>query len=142
MQEESISDVRSPRSHARCFLCGTENPKSLRLQFACVAEGTVAARFRAHPSLQGYDDTLHGGVVCALLDAAMTHSLFSHSIEAVTGDLHVRFLRSIPCDAAMEIRGSLLLARPPLFQVRAEITIDGRVHAWGEGKFVRRKASP
>lgn len=142
VHEENPSGVRLAGVHAYCLLCGTENPKSLKLEFASVGAGAVATRFRPNPELQGYDSILHGGVVSALLDAAMTHCLFSHGIQAVTGDLHVRFLHSVPCDTAMEIRGRILASYPPLFRVRAEISAEGRLLAWEEGKFVRRKAGP
>jgi acyl-coenzyme A thioesterase PaaI-like protein len=142
VHEENPTGVRLTGVHDHCLLCGTQNPKSLKLEFASVGAGAVATWFRPNPELQGYDKILHGGVVSALLDAAMTHCLFSHGIQAVTGDLHVRFLRSVPCDAAMEIHGQLLASYPPFFRVRAEISADGRLLAWGEGKFVRRKAGP
>ena len=84
--------------HANCLLCGNRNPLSLGLSFHPGDCGDINATFQAHPRLQGYQGILHGGVSSALLDAAMTHCLFHQSIEAVTGDLHVRFLKSVPCN--------------------------------------------
>ena len=89
--------------HADCVLCGSRNPLSLGLSFHPGDDGGVRTLFQAHSGLQGYKGILHGGVISSLLDAAMTHCLFHQGIEAVTGDLHVRFVKSVPCDAQMEL---------------------------------------
>ena len=127
--------------HAYCLICGTRNPDSLGLCFRDVDASTVCARFQAHPRLQGYDGILHGGVVSALLDAAMTHCLFHRGVQAVTGDLRVRFLAPIPCDLALDVRGWIVSDTPPLYQLKAELLHDGRVLAWAQAKFVDREWS-
>src|SRR4030042_2638964 len=71
--------------HSRCFLCGDRNPRSLRLCFQAGDSGIVTAKFQANEGLQGYDGTLHGGMIAALLDSAMTHWLFYRGRQAVTG---------------------------------------------------------
>lgn len=88
--------------------------------------------------MQGYDTLVHGGVIAPLLDAAMTHCLFHQSIQAVTGDLRVRFLHPVACDVPLELRARLLFACPPLYQLQAELRCDGQVLAGAEGKFMRR----
>jgi uncharacterized protein (TIGR00369 family) len=124
--------------HARCFICGDRNPRSLGLSFHSVDADTVCARFEASPELQGYDGILHGGVIAALLDAAMTHCLFHRGVQAITGDLHVRYLRPAPCGSHLEVRARMLFEKPPLFRARAEL-VDGRiVLAWAEATFMQR----
>jgi acyl-coenzyme A thioesterase PaaI-like protein len=59
-------------------------------------DGAVHTVFKAHEGLQGYRGILHGGVITALLDAAMANCLFLKGVEALTGDLHVRFLKPVP----------------------------------------------
>ncbi len=90
--------------HGRCVICGDMNPKSLRLSFNPMNDGGVRASFMAYAELQGYTDILHGGVTASLLDAAMTHCLFQKGVEAVTGELNIRYLRPIPCGSVLEIR--------------------------------------
>jgi acyl-coenzyme A thioesterase PaaI-like protein len=124
--------------HSRCLLCGDLNPRSFNLSFDDESNGVVRTRFTAQPELQGYDDILHGGIIAALLDAAMTHCLFHQGVQAVTGDLHVRFLHPIPCKVPLDIRANVLFSRPPLFRLRSEITIEGKIMAWAEAKFVQR----
>jgi acyl-coenzyme A thioesterase PaaI-like protein len=124
------------------MLCGTLNPRSLNLSFRVEENGTVRTRFKAHAELQGYDDILHGGAIASLLDAAMTHCLFHRGVQAVTGDLHVRFLQPVPCHVSLEIRAQMLYSYPPLYRLKAEIVLDEQVMAWAKGKFMERRSSP
>lgn len=127
-----------PASHERCLLCGHKNPWSLGLVFAPAGGGVVEAVVTLHRGLQGYEGILHGGVISSLLDAAMTHCLFHDGIEAVTGDLHVRFVQPVPCEKRVTLRSWILTSFSPLYRLRAELLLDGRLMAWGEGKFARR----
>ncbi len=131
--------VSARKCHSRCLVCGNRNPRSLSLSFQAAEDGGVRTRFKARADLQGYDDILHGGIIAALLDGAMTHCLFFRGIQAVTGDLHVRFVEPITCDVDMDIRAWMLSSRPPLYRLRAEILVDERVMAWAEAKFMRRR---
>jgi acyl-coenzyme A thioesterase PaaI-like protein len=96
------------------------------------------ARFQAHAGLQGYDGIVHGGVIAAVLDAAMTHCLFHRGIKAVTGDLHVRYLESVPCSSKLEVFAKLEAARPPLYRMKAELRCEGRMMARAEARFMQR----
>jgi acyl-coenzyme A thioesterase PaaI-like protein len=138
---EGIGTIRANNGHGRCLLCGSLNPWSFNLSFHAAEDGVVKTRFQAHALLQGYDKLLHGGVISSLLDAAMTHCLFHRGVQAVTGDLHVRFLQPVPCNASLEIRAWVLSSLPPLYHLGAEIVVDERVMAWAEAKFMRRRIS-
>lgn len=124
--------------HGYCLMCGGANPQSLGLCFHCEDE-KVCATFDLRPTLQGYTGILHGGVVASLLDSAMTHCLFSHGVQGLTGDLHIRFVRPIPCDGTVEIRAWILSVTGPLYKLRAELAHEARLMAWAEGKFMERK---
>jgi len=124
--------------HSNCLLCGQHNSWSLGLKFRAADDGCIRGEFHAHPRLQGYDGVLHGGVITALLDAAMTHSLFYKGIEAVTGDLRVRFLHPIPCDSILDLTACILFEKSKLYVVKAEILYKGRLMAKAEAKFMQR----
>ncbi|MCD6526467.1 MAG: PaaI family thioesterase [Desulfuromonas sp.] len=117
-------------------MCGTINPLSFRLNFSGDAQGKVSAQFQSHQWLQGYTDILHGGITSALLDAAMTHCLFHHNIKALTGELKVRFIAPIPCDALLDISATIDDAIPPLYRVKAEIHHNGELMAKARAKFM------
>lgn len=129
--------LSAKNGHSRCLFCGHLNPRSLNLCFSSDGKGVVRAQWRAESELQGYDDILHGGVIAGLLDAAMTHCLFYQGVQAVTGELQVRFLQPVPCEALLELRAWLVVARPPLYRVAAEVIYEQNIMARAEAKFMR-----
>jgi uncharacterized protein (TIGR00369 family) len=131
--------LSAQNDHSKCLFCGSLNPRSLNLSFHTDGNGGVRTKFKADNELQGYDDILHGGVIASLLDAAMTHCLFHHGVQAVTADLHVRFVKPVSCNVYLEIRASLLSFNPPLYRLRGEILLDKHVMAWAAAKFIQRR---
>lgn len=125
--------------HSRCFLCGRENPNSLGLTFEETEDGGVRTRFESRSELQGYDDILHGGIIATLLDGAMTHCLFHRGIRAVTGDLHVRFVHSVPCGVSVVIRAWVHSSRAPFHRLRAELKLEEELMAWAEASFMEHR---
>jgi len=119
-------------------MCGSKNPFSLGLRFNTRDEGVVWARFEAKPRFQGYDGILHGGVISALLDAAMTHCLFQRGVKAVTGDLRVRFLEPISCGTELQVSAWPVTITPPLYRVAAKLVCGLRVMAKAEAKFMQK----
>jgi acyl-coenzyme A thioesterase PaaI-like protein len=133
------TDWNSARGgHSRCLMCGNRNPWSLGLRFTVDAEGVAHARFQSRAELQGYDGILHGGMICALLDAVMMHCLFSRDIPAVTGDMHVRFLRPVACDALVDLRAWIVLEHPPLYRISAELLEGTHIAARAVATFMRK----
>jgi uncharacterized protein (TIGR00369 family) len=125
--------------HAGCLLCGEGNPWSQGLRFRAASDGSVETTFAGHPRLQGYEGILHGGVIAALLDAAMTHCLFHHGVRGLTGDLHVRYLRPVSCKASLAVRAWIVSGRPPLYRLRSELLLGGSVAARAYARFMARE---
>jgi uncharacterized protein (TIGR00369 family) len=125
--------------HGSCIVCGTRNPSSLRLRFDADGEGGVTGRFRPSQRLQGYADRVHGGVVAAVMDAAMTHCLFLHGVRAVTADLHVRYIAPVPCGSALTVTGRLVSSGRRLYRLSARVTEGDRVLATADASFVPRR---
>lgn len=96
------------------------------------------AKCVAGSNLQGYDNIVHGGVIATLLDAAMTHCLFHRGIQAVTGELRIRYLHPVACNVPIVLRARLLCSCPPLYHLQAEVRCGDRRMARAEGKFMRR----
>lgn len=118
-------------------MCGDLNQLSLRLKFQPGETDDVSASFQGNSLLQGYDGILHGGVISALLDSAMAHCLFHRNIEAVTGELFVKFVAPVPYDARVTLRAWLVNATPPLYQLKAELAHAGTIMARADAKFVQ-----
>jgi len=126
------------KTHTQCIMCGDNNPMSLRLIFEPGASGDVSASFQGNSLLQGYNGILHGGVISAMLDSAMAHCLFHKNIEAVTGELCIRFVTPVPYDARVTLRAWLVNATPPLYLLKAELEHAGSVMASADAKFMQR----
>ena len=139
MTTEDPINISANNDHSGCLLCGNLNPRSLKLSFHVAGNGAVETQFQAHTELQGYNGVLHGGVIAALLDAAMTHCLFHQGVQAVTGDLRVRFVRAVSCNAFLDVRAWVSYSHPPLYRLRAEIVVDKQIMARAEAKFMKRK---
>ncbi|MEJ2744513.1 MAG: PaaI family thioesterase [bacterium] len=127
------------KGHTNCLMCGSRNPFSLGLRFHTREKGRVWARFKAKSRFQGYDGILHGGVISALLDAAMTHCLFQRGVKAVTGDMRVRFLKPISCGTELQVCAWPVSITPPLYRVAAELVLGLRVMAKAEAKFMQKE---
>jgi uncharacterized protein (TIGR00369 family) len=120
-----------------CVVCSPNNSNGLKLKFAVQADGAVVAVFNCLPVLQSYPAVLHGGVIAAILDSAMTYALFAMGIVAVTAAIEVRYL-------APAVTGRFAMARAwtdtgdshPLYVQRAELVQDRNVIAEARAKFV------
>jgi acyl-coenzyme A thioesterase PaaI-like protein len=126
------------QSHDQCLLCGTGNPWGLKLKFRLHENGSVYSEFQGSRILQGYSGILHGGVISALLDSAMTHCLFEQKIEAVTGDMRVRFRKPVPYQANLMLQARIIENNPPLYKVKAKLLCNNKTMAWSEARFMER----
>ena len=122
--------------HAECLMCGPENPLGLKLRFKVQPNGSVLALFPCRERLRSYPATLHGGVISALLDAAMTNALFAIGVVGVTAELTVRFLAPVSPDCEVAVRGTVERGAYPLFYVRAELKQERKLMARANAKFI------
>jgi uncharacterized protein (TIGR00369 family) len=129
----------SAREHPNCLVCSAANPLGLKLAFEVQRDGSVISALPCDEMLQSYPETLHGGVVSAVLDAAMTNALFSVGVVAVTAELTVRFLAPVSLGRRAAVRGWIERSTAHrLHYVRAELDQDGRAVARASAKFVAR----
>ncbi len=134
---ERLSELRN-QGHARCVVCAPSHPLGLRVEYHIDAAGVVHAEFPCHRVFQGYSGQLHGGVIAALLDGAMTHCLFARGIEAVTGELTVRFLRPVVTDRMSAASARITRVSHRLHILEAELTQEQVLVARAQGKFLNR----
>ena len=132
--------IKPPANHADCMVCG--HGQSLGLRFIPDGLNSVVAIIDADTAWQGYAGIMHGGMVSTLLDAAMTHCLFHHHVEAMTADLQVRYLEPIECIGTIDIAARLLGHRRLIYDLSAELRVAGHIKARATAKFMRHKALP
>jgi len=123
-------------THARCAVCGATDCQDLHVCFHALPDGSVGGIFEARPDLQGYPNTLHGGMVSTLLDAAMTNCLFAHGFAAVTAELTVRFLRPVAADRPVTASARIEKSWRRLHLLAAELRQEGELMATAIAKFV------
>lgn len=123
--------------HAACGVCGAV--AGLGLRFTPNADGTVTARFQPGEAQQGYPGLVHGGVLCTLVDAAMTHCLFARGIHALTAELTVRFVAPARLAAALDIHAAILERRRRSTRLSASIEQDGQIVARATATFLDPK---
>ena len=81
---------------------------------------------------------MHGGILSALLDTAMAQCLLHQDIEAVTGELNVRYLEQVDCDGTMDIKAWIDSSLPPLYHLRSEIRINDKIVCKAKARFMER----
>lgn len=119
----------------QCFFCGDRNPHGFSLRFVSRGEWTEAQTVIPW-YLQGFAGVAHGGIVAALLDEVMSHSVKHAGIFAVTGTLEVKFLKPCPTERILTLRGKVQKRDGRVVEARGEILYDGEKVAEGRGIFV------
>jgi uncharacterized protein (TIGR00369 family) len=119
-------------------VCGRDCPAALGLDFKLADDGSVRAGFDCPAQYEGYGGMLHGGVISAIADGAMTNCLFAHGIEAVTAELVVRFRHPVRLGQRLEVKARITRRNEPLFVLEASLTQGGQLKARATGKFMKK----
>jgi acyl-coenzyme A thioesterase PaaI-like protein len=122
--------------HPGCVVCGGANERGLRLRYAPADGSGVQAVLDCDSSLEGYGGRLHGGVIAAALDGAMTHCLFALGRTAVTAELVVKYKHPVAIGRPATVRARLERDLAPLYLLQAELVQDGVVKAAASAKFM------
>lgn len=127
-------------AHPGCIVCSPANPLGLNLEFTLGADGVVEGTFASSTLHQGYPGLLHGGVVAALLDGAMTNCLFARGRRGVTAELRVRYRGGIAAGQRLTVRAWEEGSRHGLHKLRSELLQEGEVKAVATAKFMEKYA--
>jgi len=121
-----------------CMVCGRPdiNPNTLGRRFQTTADGVETA-FKADYRQAGYEGIVHGGVICSLLDETIGWAVaVDRNKYFVTGELNVRFVRPLPVDLEVFVRGRSVEHKSRYSIAEGEISdADGVVYAKASGKF-------
>jgi len=139
---QSVLDATRSAAHSHCLLCGAENVQGLGLDFQALPDGSVRAVFAGSGRHAGYPGTLHGGLIAALLDSAMTNCLFARGIVAVTARLNVRYLQPGQLGTPLDVVATLLRSSRSLHYLCGELQQNGSVVAAATATFKDRTRRP
>ena len=133
-----MSNTQFLPTYDGCLVCGRpeNNPNTLNLRFYAVKDG-VETPFKADYRQTGYKGIVHGGVICSLLDETIGWAVAVDIKKYfVTGELNVRFVRPLPTDLLVKVRGRCVEHKSRYSIAEGEITDDaGTIYAKATGKF-------
>lgn len=133
-KNSSISDFPE---FPKCFVCGKDNTRGLRIRFFIDGEG-VKASFTPDETLVGYENTVHGGIISALLDEAIIWAVYAATKRfGVTAEINVRFRKPLPIQEECIVLGRMLEDRGRLWIAEGKIfDEEGNLCARARGKVV------
>src|SRR5437879_8205631 len=103
-----------------CFACGRLNEAGLHLDFD-VSRDRAETRFTPRRRHEGYDGTVHGGIVTALLDETMGWAIFHQGIWGVTAKITVAFRQPVPIGEDLRVIGEIARDRGRLIETRGTV---------------------
>lgn len=124
-------------AHPNCFVCGASaNLKGLGLEFVASEGGGVQATFDCRAQFEGYAGKLHGGIISALLDGAMTNCVFALGETALTAELVVRYKHPVLIGETATIRGWIESRSRRLCLTKASLVQGGQLKVSATAKFI------
>lgn len=117
-----------------CFVCGPTHPIGLRIKYELTGDGAMNARWVPSRAWEGFRGIIHGGIVCTVLDEAMSKAVAASAGEALTAEMRVRFRRRIQPGQELAIRGWIVDRSKRRIRTEAVVAgADGEefAHAWG-----------
>jgi uncharacterized protein (TIGR00369 family) len=122
-----------------CFVCGRENPAGLKLAFGRNPQsGEVEADVVFPPHLQGWQGTVHGGLLATVLDETMIKAAAAAGHKCVSAEITVRYKQPAATGKACRAYGKVLEARGRIVMAESRLCdASGRVLAQATGKLFR-----
>ena len=106
--------------HSHCYVCDLNNPLGLRVAFR-LEDGKAVGQFIPQREHQSFENVTHGGVLSALLDAAMNRILLFHSVKAKTARLKVRFKNEAKIGEPLTVIGEVVRFKKLFAITRGEV---------------------
>lgn len=123
-----------------CFICGRDNPFSLKARFYELEGGELLGVFDAGEGHQGYPGRLHGGIASAMLDETIGRAIGVTEPESwgVTVELTVRYRKPVPLDGEVRAIGRITSDSRRIFEGTGEIVLsDGTVAVEASGRYLK-----
>ncbi len=120
------------RLNPACVVCGTQNPNGLHLKFVHDSDG-VRANWIPAEGWESFRGVIHGGIVTAVLDEAMSKAILARDWQALTAELRVRFRSRVLPGDSLQVRGWIISRRKRRILAEALLATEtGQelAHAW------------
>lgn len=124
--------------HSKCIF--TVNPPVSDLLLRFNDKGSLLGEFTCNGHHQGYDHMVHGGIIAAIIDAAMVQCLMGHGIVAYTADMSIRYCKPVMIGLQAMLEASVETVKLGLlYMMRCEILQNNKLVVRATGKFFKAK---
>jgi len=122
-----------------CFVCGINNPNSLKLQFYETEDGEVTSAFVINENFQSFAHRIHGGVITAILDEAMGRSInvLEECTSGVIVDIRVNFAKPVLANQNLLVIARITNNDRLFFEATAEIYEGDEALVNAYGKYLK-----
>jgi hypothetical protein len=107
-------------------------PRGLRLKFES-EDGASIAQWIPIAGWESFKGIVNGGVICAVLDEAMSQAIIAAGYEALTAEMRIRFRKKVSVNDVLRVRGWIVRIQNRMIVAEGSLTsADGmeRAHAW------------
>lgn len=121
----------------KCFVCGKQNPFGFGLDFRenqTTHEIEAQVVFPAH--LQGWQNTVHGGLLATVLDESMVKA--ATGIHCVTAEITVQYKKPAATGVPYVVSGRVMESRGRILTAESRLCdATGQVFAQATGKLFK-----
>jgi uncharacterized protein (TIGR00369 family) len=118
----------------RCFVCGTDNPIGLKLNFSEISGGAYTELRFSH-DYEGWSGIVHGGILSSVIDEAMVKAAGMTGLRCVTAELGIRYKKPCYTETGYELRGKVTAIRNRIVHTEGTIMDEsGQAVVTGTGK--------
>ena len=124
--------------HRKCIFNDLHSLIGRDLDVGLDKNGDLVGYFFCHERYQGYDGMVHGGILSALLDAAMVQCLMGHGVVAYTARMNIRYIKPVKVGQHVKIFSNIKQVHfSKLYKLYAEITQDRKDYAVAHASFYK-----
>lgn len=122
-----------------CFVCGKKNAAGLQLEFCENRQsGEIEAQVVFPARLQGWQDTVHGGLLATVLDETMIKAAAAAGIKCVTAEITVKYKKPAATGMTCLAYGKVLETRGRIVTAESRIcNASGQIIAQATGKLFK-----
>ena len=122
-----------------CFVCGKLNPSGLKLHFSTQPERETTESSVVFPEmLQGWEQTVHGGLVSTVLDEMLVQTAAARGHKCVTAEITVKFKKPVAIGQRYKITGHMTGIRGRIVCAESQLLDgDGKEVAVASGKLFK-----
>jgi uncharacterized protein (TIGR00369 family) len=122
-----------------CFVCGKKNQVGLKIEFHENQQSKeVQAEVIFPTHLQGWQDTVHGGLLATVLDEIMVKAAAAAAYKCVTAEINVKYKKPALTGKAYRACGKILEVRGRIITAESRISdASGQIYAQATGKLFK-----